>query len=150
LASEGIEMKLRSTLCENESDHLNCKIRQALLDAIKWHRDYSILRYRVKPKRMRWERWQRHPRKTYRDTIERYRQWGVMAVRGLVSKLPYPMQSNPTPLERMCHAAFDMGARDEANRLRLVPKRKHKWAYVGSLVDHILGTVKHRIDTDVQ
>jgi hypothetical protein len=122
-------------------------IRRTLKEVKEDQRKCRILRHRLNPKKMRWERRQLCVMKVLRRTMNDWRRWGIAAARGHAGKLPSPIEGKPLPIQTLCHAAYEIGFRDERHRLNLVAQRKHDWAYVGTLQEHLLGTGKPRIDS---
>jgi hypothetical protein len=98
---------------------------------MKWLREemrlYGIVKHRINPKTMRWQRWQKHQAKVYREAAAKWRGWGIQAARCMAERLPSPIHENPLPLERLCHAAFDAGFADEKLRLELADRRRYRW-----------------------
>lgn len=122
--------------------------RQVMRELREWVRLCAIEKLRVNPKTARWKRWQHHPAKTFRDTAEKWRMWGVRVARNEDDVIPWNgvEYERPLLLERICHAAYRAGFEDEKRRLSLAAQRRYDWAYVGTLREHLLGMAKPRID----
>lgn len=80
--------------------------------------DLYLCRVQPKVKGMRWKRWQRHLMKTYRDTFERWRQWGVKVARGEAIPPNIEFRDDRLPLSRGCWAAYHLGKHEEEFRIR--------------------------------
>jgi hypothetical protein len=119
--------------------------RQVMHELHEWVRLCAIEKLRVNPKTARWKRWQHHPAKTYRKAAEDWRKWGVRAARGETVAWN-ECDAVGLPLERICHAAYRAGFEDEKRRLSLAAQRRHEWAPVDTLQEHLLGIAKPRID----
>jgi hypothetical protein len=122
--------------------------RQVMRELREWVRLCAIEKLRVNPKTARWKRWRHHPAKTFRDTAEKWRMWGVRVARNEDNIIPWNgiEYEKPLPLERICHAAYRAGFEDEKRRLGLAAQRRHDWTSIGTLREHLLGTVKPRVD----
>lgn len=121
-------------------------IRRTLKQVKEDQRKYRIARHRLNPKKMRWERRQLCVMKVLRQVMNDWRKWGIDVARGLAETLPKPIEGKPIPIQSLCHAAYEIGFRDERRRLELVARRKHDWTPIGTIREHLLGTAKMRID----
>jgi hypothetical protein len=121
-------------------------IRRTMKAVKEDRRRYRILRHRMNPKKMRWERRQMCVMKVLRRTMNDWRKRGIAVARGDATESPKPIEGKPIPIPSLCYAAYEIGFRDERRRLELVARRKHDWARVGSLQEHLLGTAECRID----